>query len=560
MVKLKTKKAGDFLLLANGIVLIILINLLSSKFFFRLDLTEEKRFQIKDQTKELLQNLDDDVFIEVYLEGELNADFRRFRNSIRETLEEFRIHSDNRVQYTFTDPATAQSQKAQNEFMAELSAKGITPTRVIDNDNNQRSEKLIFPGAVVSYGSAEAGVQLLKGNKAGTPLEEINQSIEGVEYELANAIFKLSSDSSAKIGWVTGHGELDGPQAFSLQSAISENYTFEKLMLTQPSINECEVLVIAKPTSAFSELDKFNLDQFILKGGKVLLMMDKLEANMDSVSEEAYFAFPYDLKIDDQLFKYGVRLNMDLVQDRVSGKYPIVTGQSGTRPQIQLIDWPFFPMINQYGKHPITNNLDAVILKFASSIDTVKASGIKKTPLLFTSQYSRMLTAPVNVSIKSLFDQTKAEDFSRQNVPVGYLLEGKFTSLYKNRFLPEGAQQNGFVADGVESKIIVVADGDLAANVVNPRTRQPQALGFDPFTNATFASRDLLLNMLAHLTNENGIIQVRSKEIKIRPLDRERIASERIKWQVINIGIPVLLVVVFAIVRSMLRKRKYASF
>jgi ABC-2 type transport system permease protein len=560
MVKLTSKRTGDFLLLANGIVLIILLNMLSSHFFFRLDLTEEKRFQIKEQTKEMLHGLNEDVFIEVYLEGELNADFRRFRNSIRETLEEFRIHSDNRVKFTFTDPAAAASEKAQNEFMTELSNKGIQPTRVIDKDNNQRSEKLIFPGAVVSYGSAEIGVQLLKGNKAGTPVEEINQSIEGVEYELANAIQKLSSDSPPRIGWVTGHGELDGLPAFSLQKAISENYVFAALPLTHPSVASCEVLIIAKPLTAFTELEKFHLDQFIMKGGKVMFLLDKLEANMDSVSQQAYFAFPYDLKLDDQLFKYGVRINMDLVQDRVSGKYPIVTGQSGTKPQIQLIDWPFFPLVNSYGNHSITRNLDAVVLKFASSIDTVKAPGIKKTPLLFTSQYSRTLVAPVNVSLQNLFAETKAEDFSQQHIPVGYLLEGKFTSLFKNRFVPEGAEQKNFIGDGKESKIVVISDGDLASNVVNPKTREPQDLGFDPFTNTTFATRDLLMNTLAHLTNENGLIQVRAKEIKIRPLDKEKIQNERVKWQVINIVVPLVFIIVFALVRSFIRKKRYASF
>lgn len=560
MVSLKTKRAGDVLLLINGIVLIVLINLLSSKFFFRLDLTEEKRFQIKDQTKEMLSKLDEEVFIEVYLEGELNSDFRRFRNSIRETLEEFRIHSDNKVQFVFTNPAAAQSEKAQNEFMAELAAKGIQPTRVIDNTDNQRSEKLIFPGAVVSYGSAELGVHLLKGNKASAQVEEINQSIEGVEYELANAIQKLSNDSPSKIGWITGHEELDGIAAYSFQTAISENHTFQTVRLGEKSMRECDALVIAKPVKAFSELEKFHLDQFIMNGGKVLFLLDRLDANMDSVSQKAYLAFPYDVKLDDQLFKYGIRINMDLVQDRSSGKYPIVTGQSGTRPQIQLIDWPFFPLINQYGKHPITNNLDAVILKFASSIDTVKAPGIRKTPLLITSQLSRTLTAPVNVSIQDLFDESTPKDFSKQHVPVAYLLEGKFTSLYKNRFLPEGADQKSFVAEGKESKIIVVSDGDLAANVVNPRTRQPQALGFDPFTNTTFASRDLLLNMLAHLTNENGIIQVRSKEIKIRPLDKDKVASERTMWQLINIGLPLIAIVLFGVVRSFIRKKQYASF
>lgn len=562
MVNWKSKQLGDFLILANGLMLIIFLNVISSHFFVRFDLTEEKRFEIKEPTKEILHALDDDVYIEVYLEGELNAGFRRFRNSIRETLEEFRIHSGNKVHYTFTDPAAAMGQKAQAEFMQELASKGIQPTQVIDGKDGQRVEKLIFPGALVSYGSAEEGVQLLKGNKAGTPDEEINQSIEGVEFELARAIVKLTNESPKKIGWVTGHGELDGVEAVGFQSAISEMYNFEKTTLeSSSSLRGFNALVIAKPTQAFSETEKFYLDQFIMKGGEVMFLLDKLDANMDSASLPAYFAFPYDLKLDDQLFKYGVRLNVDLVQDRVSGKYPVVTGQTGTRPQIQLIDWPFFPLVNHYSSHPVTNNLDAVVLQFAASVDTVKATGIKKTPLMFSSQYSRTLVAPVNVSIQTLRQQDNVNEFVQQNIPMAYLLEGKFSSLYKNRFLPEGISEKDFIADGKNAaKIIVVSDGDLASNVVNPRTGQPQPLGFDPFSNATFSNRDLLMNMLSYLTEENGLIQVRSKEIKIRPLDKEKIASEKVKWQVINIVAPLIVLVIFAFMRSFIRKKRYASF
>ncbi len=557
----RSKRFGDLLTLANGIVLIILVNILSSQFFFRLDLTEEKRFQIKDQTKQILRDLDDDVFVEVYLDGELNASFRRFRNSIWETLEEFRIHSNNRIHYSFTDPASALGQKAQAEFMTELASKGIQPTRVIDKQGGQRVEKIIFPGALVSYGSAERGVHLLKGNKASSQEEEINQSIEGVEYELASAIVQLTRETTKRIGWVTGHGELEGAEASGFQAAISDMYDLQNVDLNSGSgVNHCDALVIARPTQSFTDIERYNLDQFIMRGGNVLFLIDKLTANMDSASLETYFAFPYDLKLEDQLFKYGIRLNLDLVQDRVSGKYPVVTGQSGTRPQIQLIDWPFFPLITQYSKHPVTNNLDGVILKFASSLDTVKAVGIKKTPLMFTSPYSRTLTAPVNVSITTLRQPDLASQFTQANIPVAYLLEGKFSSAFRNRFLPDSASQKDFKADGVRAKLIVVGDGDIASNVVNPRTGQPQPLGFDPFTNTTFASRDLLLNMISYLIDDNGLIQVRSKEISIRPLDKEEITAERTKWQIINIGIPLIALVIFAVIRSFIRKKKFADF
>jgi gliding-associated putative ABC transporter substrate-binding component GldG len=560
MVNWKSKKLGDILLFLHGVVILVLVNLVSSEFFLRADLTEEKRYSIKQPTVDMLRNLDEEVFIEVYLEGELNAGFRRFRNSIRETLEEFRIHSGNKVKYTFIDPATAISQKAQSEFMNELASKGIQPTRVIDKKEGQRIEKLIFPGAVISYAGAEAGVQLLKGNKASTPEEEINQSIEGVEYELANALYKLTNDSPRRIGLVTGHGELQGAEAAAFRAALTEVCDAGEVSLLDKDLDTYDALVIAKPVSAFSEIEKYQLDQYLIRRGNVLFLIDKLEANMDSASQEAYFAFPYNLNLDDQLFRYGVRINMDLVQDRMAGRYPVVTGKSGNKPQIQLMDWPFFPLINRYADHPVTMNLDMVQLRFASSIDTVKARGIRKTPLLFTSQYARTVTAPVNVSIHTVRKDIRPEDYSRSFIPVAYLLEGRFTSLYKNRFPPEGADPRQFREQEREGKIIVIADGDLARNVVNPRTGEPQPLGFDPFSNYTFASRDLLMNMMAWLTDENGLIRVRNKEVKIRPLDKEKIASEKLKWQVVNLGLPLLLILVYGVVRTVLRKKRYARF
>ncbi len=561
MGKLKSKKLGDVLVLANILVFCLLLNVISGLYFFRIDLTEEKRYTIKPQTRDMLNNLDDDVYVEVFLEGDLNPGFKRFQKSIGETLEEFRIYSDNKIHYRFVNPAQAAGQKAQNEFMQELISKGITPTNVVDSKNGERSERLIFPGAVISYGGFETGVQLLKGNKARTPEEEINQSIEGIEYELGNAIYKLVNPDRDRIGFVTGHGELDSLEVASLNNAMLEAYDVFKVNLDRAQdLSIYNTLLIAKPTKPFSEQHKFLLDQYLMKGGKLMLLIDKLGAQMDSASNENYFAFPYDLNLDDQLFKYGIRLNFDLVQDQSSGMYPVVTGVVGNKPNMQLMPWPFFPLINRYADHPITNNLDAVVTKFVGSLDTVKADGVKKTPLLFTSEYSRKLTSPVNVSVNYLRKNTRAEDFVHPFVPVGYLLEGSFTSLYKNRFIPEGNDKKTFKGESIPTKIIVIADGDIARNDVNPRNGNPQELGFDPFTQVTFANRDLLMNALAYLTNENGLIKARNKEIKIRPLDRERIKNERLKWQLINLILPLVLLLSIGLVIGIVRKRKYARF
>ncbi len=555
-----SKKIGDLLILANALLLVVILNFLGSWYFVRLDLTEEKRYTIKKQTKDLLKNLDDAVYVEVYLEGELNPGFERFRKSIRETLEEFRIYSDDRVQYTFTDPNLAMGEKARNEFIAQLNLKGIAPRNVIENKDGKRVEKLVFPGAVISYGGMETGVMLLKGNAMQGSQEVLNQAIEGVEYELANAIHKLTNVDRKKIGFVTGHGELNGLSIASFENSVGELYDINDVALnSKEKLSDYNALILAKPTQAFSNLDKYNLDQYLMRGGRLLLLLDRLDAVMDSASSDNYFAFPYDLNLDDQLFKYGIRINQDLIQDRVSGRYPIVVSNAG-KPQIMQMEWPFFPLINQYADHPITRNLDASLVKFTSSVDTIKAVGVKKTPLLFSSPYSRKALAPVKVGVNDLRNQLQSGEFNDSKIPIGYLLEGKFTSLYKNRFAPDGADSKNFLEESTPTKLVVIADGDIIRNDVNPRDGTVQALGFDPFTQYTFANQDLLLNSMAYLLEEDGLIKARNKEIKIRPLDKERIKEERLFWQIVNLLMPLSLVIVFGFTRSYWRKLKYAKF
>lgn len=560
MVKWSQRKWSDVLWLANGLVLAVVLNQLASLYFFRLDLTEEKRYSIKAQTKELLQGLDDDVYVEVFLEGDLNAGFRRLRKGIRETLEEFRIYSNNKVHYTFTDPATAAGKKAQQEFMASLSAKGIQPMNVIENKDGKRTEKLVFPGALVSYGGAETGVMLLKGNRTQSSQEVLNQSVEGIEFEIASAIHKLSAAQRKQIGWMTGHGEGEGLTTAGIRSALLDSYDVHMVSLDEESkLNKYNVMIVAKPTRIFSERHKYLLDQYLLHGGKLLWFVDELEVNMDSVSTDNYFAFPYKLNIEDQLFRYGVRINMDLVQDRVSLLSPVVTGSLNGQPQITTMEWPLFPMVNQYADHPVTRNLDAVAMHFASSMDTVKAPGVKKTPLIFSSPYSRKTAAPVKVSINDLRKEMKPENFQSGPYVMGYLLEGRFTSLYRNRFLPEGVDSTGFRREG-ESSMIVVSDGDLARNEVNIRTGQTQEPGFDSYSGRTFANKDLIMNMVDWLADDTGLINLRVKEVKIRPLDKEKVSTQKSAWQLLNVAGPVLVILLLGWVKSWIRRKVYTQF
>jgi ABC-2 type transport system permease protein len=555
------RQKTDLLWLANALVLAVVLNQLASLYFFRIDLTEEGRYKVKKPTREMLRDLDDDVYIEVYLEGELNAGFRRLRKAASETLEEFRIYSGNKVHYRFSDPMLAKGQNAQREFMMALASKGIQPTEVIEEQDGQRSRKLVFPGALVSYEGQEAGVMLLRGNRAQGSEESLNQSIEGLEYEFSNAIHKLANTSRKKIGVIKGHEELDTLQMASLYSAMSESYdVLAEDLSGRHALDGFDVIVLAKPMRNFSEAERYRLDQYLVRGGKMLWLIDRLQANMDSVSRDDYFAHPVSIGLDDQLFHYGVRLNPDLVQDRVSLRYPIVTGTLDGKPQMTPIEWPFFPLINHYADHPSTRNLDATALKFVSSIDTVKAVGIRKTPLMFTSSYSRKVMSPVKLNVADLRKEITPENFSAGPVSVAYLLEGKFTSIFRNRFLPEGVDSSEFKVIGRTGKLIVIADGDVARNDINQRTGQPQPLGYDNYSSYTFANQQLILNLIAFLVDEDGLISTRTKQVKVRPLDRERIRNDRAYIQTINVAAPLALIILFGLAKSYVRKKKYASF
>lgn len=561
MVAWEKKKTGDLLLLFNGILLAVVLNQLAALYAFRIDLTEEKRYTIKAPTVLLLQNLDDDVYIDVYLEGELNAEFRRLRKAVRETLEEFRVQSGNRVHYQFSDPLAAAGANARQEFMADLVSKGLKPINIIDSRDGRRTEKIVFPGALVSFGGLQSGVMLLK-DQVGGAQQDINRAIEGIEFELANTIQQLTLTERKRVGFVAGHRELDSAEVSALREALAAQYDVNlNVRLNRPLRNtEYDVIVVAKPQSGFSEAEKYTLDQYLMSGGNLIFLLDALRVNLDSVATGDYYAFPYTLGLDDMLFRYGVRLNPDLVQDLVSLRYPIVTGQVNGRPQITPIEWPYFPLINQYAPHPVTRNLDATMLRFAGSLDSVKAVGVKKTPLLFSSAYSRRVSAPLKINVNDLRKEITPQNFSTANIPVAYLLEGTFRSLYDNRFLPDGVDEAGRKNVSQSARVAVIADGDVARNDINRRTGQPVELGFDAVSNHTFANRELLLNLVAFLTDDSGLITTRTKEIRVRPLDKEKVRTSRTYWQLLNLVAPLLVLLAVGVGKAYFRHRRYGRF
>ena len=558
---LNSKYLERLLQLLIVLTTLVLINMLAARSFVRIDLTEDQRFSITPATQSMLAELEDIVYVEVYLDGDLPAGFKRMKLAIQETLEEFQVYSDNKVLYQFVNPDAAASQQSRNEFILNISRKGIQPTDVFLVENGNRIQRRIIPGVVVAFGSRELGVQLFKGSSTASPEERLNQSIEGIEYELANAIHQLTDVGERTIALVRGHQELDSLDFFSFRTTLESQFRVKEVRLDQSTPVVADVLILAQPKSRFSPIEKYNLDQYIMHGGKALLMIDKLAVNMDSANVGT-FSFPFDLDLDDLLFKYGVRINNDLVQDYVSGTYPVVVGNSGDQPQIQLLQWPFYPVVNSYADHVIVRNIDAIITRFVSSIDTVKASGIKKIPLFSSSPYSRKTTAPVPVDINTTRESLTPDRFQDGDVPLGYLLEGSFTSFYKNKFIPKGANESTFVDQSQPTKIIVLADGDIARNEIDPRTGAPLPLGRDPFSRDgfIFANQDMLINAINYLLAGDGIISARSKEIKIRPMDKVKVSAERWLWQVINLVLPVILLFAFGVALYILRRKKYARF
>ncbi len=556
---LDSKRTETILKIALALALFALVNLLAGRYFFRLDLTEEKRYSITPATKKYLQQLPDLVTVEVYLAGELPAHFKRMQKALLETLDEFNVYSHGKVVYQLIDPAAAGSAKSRAGFMQNLIKKGLQPTDVVLMEEGKRLQKRIFAGVMVNYGSRELAVQLFKGNTAAPPEVRINQSIEGIEYELINAIHQVTRDQRPLVALTTGHREADSVEMVSFKNLLREQYRLRELTPDRLADVHPDVLLLIQPREKFSEADKYYLDQYIMQGGKAIFMLDKVAVNMDSAASGTY-TFPYELNLDDLLFRYGVRINNDLVQDFVAGSYPVVIGQAGDQPQIQLLQWPFYPVINNYANHVIVRNLDASLTRFVSSIDTVKARGIRKTILMTSSPYSRISRAPVYVDINILQENLLPEKFDKQHIPVACLLEGSFTSLYKNRFLPDGVDGHGFTEQGKPTALVVIADGDFVKNTTDPRSGAPLPVAFDPFMRQQFANADLVLNAIQYLLEGNGLIAARARQVIIRPLDKVKVDENRQMIRFINLAAPLVLITLLGIGVFVYRNRKYTRF
>jgi len=565
-------KKQDILQFLGILIILVFLNIIGSFVHNRYDLTKEGRYSLSEATKNLLTELEDYVYVEVYLEGEFPAGIERLSLESRQLLSEFKSHNK-LIQYTFINPTESTDEKTRNEIITQLYQKGLSPTTLQVKNGDSYTEKVIVPGAIVKFGGKEVAVQLLKNQIASSPSQNLEQSIRELEYEFTNAIKRLRTPLKPSIAFITGHGELEDKEIEDLTNSLSEQYSISKINLREfeiDSLGEADLskklkelrskklIFIAKPTGTFQNLDKYFIDQYIMNGGKVIWMLDATNADMDSLANKgAFLAHPLrDLNLGDQLFKYGVRVNSDLIEDISSSKIPVPVSFVNDMPKWELRPWRYFPVSIPTSNHPITSNLNAVKFDFVSTIDTVKTNTkVTKTVLLHTSPYTKIGNTPYEVSLQNAIDQPVQENFTGGIRAMAVLLEGEFESIFKNR-LSALSKKLPFKELSPTTRMLVISDGDIAQNQIIRGAVLP--LGYDNYEKRQYGNKDFILNSIDYLLEEDALIDVRTRELKMRLLDVQKINKERSFWQLINLLLPIVLILIFGLIKHYLRKKKYA--
>ncbi|MBR3567601.1 MAG: gliding motility-associated ABC transporter substrate-binding protein GldG [Salinivirgaceae bacterium] len=555
---------------AVKVAILLMIGILSSYFHARFDLTADRRYSLSKPTKQMLSRLDDEILFRVYLDGDLPAGFQRLQNSVREMLDEFRAYGGENIQYEFIDPAENPNQQGRERVFRELYEKGLDPTNLqIKEKDGSTAQKLIFPGIIVSYAGRDVAVNILKNHVSASAEANLQTSIQSLEYDLTFAINQLLTPEAPIIGFLRGHGELTPEQMEDMAYTLGIFYTLRQVDAA-PELASTDsagrltyrALVVAQPLSRFSDAEKFMIDQYVMAGGRVLWLIDNTTASIDSLSHgREVQAMQLDLNLDDLLFNYGVRINANLVQDMQCAVVPVNTALVGQPPQFAPAPWVFSPIITPAANHPLTKNLDMIRIDFASSIDTVgRDANVAKSILLATSANCRVVPLPARVDLSIIGERIAPEAFAHSGLAVGVLLEGEFRSAFANRPLQvDGFSRQQFRRESAATRMIVISDGDIIRQQFrqNGDQREPLPLGYDRYTRQTFGNKEFLLNAINYLCGFDELMESRSKEFKLRMLNRAKITEQRTTWQMLNVVVPVLIIVAFGFIFNALRKRRY---
>lgn len=541
---------------------IIVINLISNFFFKRFDLTQDKRYTLSETTLNIIKDVESPLYIEVYLEGNFPPEFKRLQNETKQLLEEFTAYNSNII-FNFKNPI--EKEETRVEKMKEFYAKGMQPLSITVEDKGKQSQEVVFPWAQATYGDKFTKVALLKNLMGASTEQKVISSVQHLEFGFAEAINKISKEKQKKIAVIKGNGELIEPFMADFLRTVKESYYIGPFTLdsvakqptqTLEALKKYDLAVIAKPTEAFTEEEKQVLDQFIMNGGKTLWLVDAVSADMDSLYNETgtILAAQRELNLTDMFFKYGIRINPLLVKDEYATPIKLATGNQGSETQMQEYSWKFSPFVYPTSTNPIVKNMEGIKFEFASPIEILK-NDIKKTVLLSSSEYSKTVGTPSPVSLDMVTEETTPEEYEGKGLlPVAVLMEGKFKSTYQNRVLP--FKDNTFQSTGKENKMIVISDGDVIKNQLDKGV--PLELGFDKWTNQLYGNKEFLMNCVNYLLDDNGLINIRSKDVDLPLLNKEEVYKNYTMAQMVTVGLPIVILAIFGFLFTFLRKRKYS--
>jgi ABC-2 type transport system permease protein len=546
---------------------IVILLLLLALLHFRIDLTEDHRYTLSKQTKKILTNLNKDVLITVYLDGDMPIGFKKLRRTTEQYLDEFRIVSHRKVSYRFINPSSGTDEGARQKVYDQLINKGLMPVNVLAGDGDGgKTQRMVFPAMTINCNKTEIPVNFLKNDPSVSADMNLIHSAEGIEYDIIQAISTATCDSVRKVAFIEGHGELDEVQVADVTMELAKYFTVDRGSVngTPGILDGYSAIIIAKPEKEFTENDKFVIDQYIMHGGRVLWLAEEVRVNSDSLAYGGTVAFYQPLNIEDQLFRYGIRINPLLVQDQNSLLVPVRMMNSGSRTQYVPAPWIYDPFLKPSPYSPITRNLVEVKTEFVNSVDTVgRDNNVKKTILLTTGNSSRTVAPPRFINLNEIATPPPDEEFTLKYIPVAVLLEGRFQSVFKNRMTGEytGRKNIKVLDESKPSKIIVVADGDVIKNDVRYSKGEaiPLTLGLDRYTSQTFGNKEFIVNCLNYLVDDNNLLSLRDREIKPRLLDNSRVKSGRVFWQIVNTLLPLALIIMAGIAVNVIRRKRFTS-
>ena len=546
------------------LAVVVLANIIGSSFFHRFDLTKDKRYTLSPTSLNIIKQVQNPLSIKVYMQGDLPAEFKRLQQETKQLLEEFQAYNKNII-FEFVDPL--ENEDASMDNIKDLYRKGLTPINITVDDKGKQSQAMVFPWAIAVYDNKEVNIPLLKNIMGASTTQKVIGSVQHLEYSIAEGLNKITKAKQKKIAVIKGNGELQDILMAKFLLQVRESYHIGPFTLDSVAKNpigslealeKYDLAVIAKPTETFTDAEKQVLDQFIINGGKTLWLIDQVTAEMDSLydSSGATLAYPKDLNLNDMFFKYGIRINPDLVKDEQGSPIKLATGEQGSATQFQEFNWKFAPQVYPNSLHPIVKNLGGIKFDFANPIDTLK-NGIKKTILLQSSQYSKKIGTPSEINLNIVAEETSPNDYlNKGKIPLSVLLEGSFHSMFENRVLP--FEQKTFQATGKENKMIVISDGDLIKNQLD-KNFQPVELGYDQRSGNLYDNKDFLINCVNYLLDDTGLINIRSKDLDLPLLDKEKVYENYTRTQILTIGLPILILILFGVVFTFLRKRKYSK-